>query len=76
MSGPASPEQIIHCLKSDMDGNLLAGARYAEKISRGFMHNPWAHPSDSVNYAEAARRLRVEHEEREAEDAHRRMFQD
>jgi len=60
-----TPEQIVRCLKRDMDGDLLAGARYADRIAAAATANPWSQAEDSVNYAEAARRLRAEHAEEE-----------
>ena len=60
-----TPEQIIRCIKSDMDGDLIAGADYCERISRNASMNPWAEAGDAHNYAEAARRLRDEHAEQQ-----------
>lgn len=55
----SSPEQIIRCLKSDI-GDLRVAANYAQQISQGAARNPWADPAMAPNYAEAARRLRME----------------
>ncbi|HXJ55420.1 MAG TPA: hypothetical protein VNU68_02035 [Verrucomicrobiae bacterium] len=73
MSSP-SVSQIVRCLKTDMSGDLLAGAAYAERISRAASMNPWSPPGDSHAYAEAARVLRSEHEERERQRATDRMY--
>ena len=54
----ASTPQIVRCLKHDMDGDLLAGARYAERIAAGAALNPWADPEMTGNYAAAANILR------------------
>jgi hypothetical protein len=69
-----TPQQIVRCLKRDMSGDLLAGARYAEKISRSAAMNPWSPAEDSPNYAEAARILRTEHEDRERQRALDRLL--
>ena len=54
----ASTPEIVRCLKRDMDGDLLAGARYAERIAAGAALNPWADPEMAGNYAAAAKILR------------------
>jgi len=54
----ASTPEIVRCLKRDMDGDLLAGARYAERIAAGAALNPWADPEMAGNYADAAKILR------------------
>jgi hypothetical protein len=41
-----------------MDGDLLAGARYAERIAAAAALNPWADPEMAGNYAAAAQNLR------------------
>lgn len=64
-----TPEQIVRCLKRDMSGDLLAGARYAERIAAAASMNPWSPAEDSANYAEAATRLRAEHAESERRSA-------
>ena len=56
----ATALQIVRCLKSDMDGDLAAGADYAERIAAGTSINPWADPSMADAYREAARVLRTE----------------
>ena len=58
----ATTHEIVRCLKLDYDGDLLAGARYAERISANAALNPWASAEDAGNYAEAAKTLRNEHE--------------
>jgi len=59
----ASTPQIVRCLKSDMGGDLLAGARYAERIAFTSALNPWADPETAGNYAAAAQILRNEYEQ-------------
>ena len=54
----ASTPEIVRCLNRDMDGDLLAGARYAERIAAGAALNPWADPEMADNYAAAAKILR------------------
>ena len=54
----ASTPEIVRCLKRDMDGDLLAGARYAERIAAGAALNPWANPEMAGNYTAAAKILR------------------
>lgn len=64
-----TPAQIIRCLRRDMAGDLVAAARYAERIAANARLNPWAEPGDADSYAEAARRLR--HEEALAAESER-----
>lgn len=52
-----------------MSGDLLSGASYAESISRNASMNPWCPAEDTFNYAEAARMLRAEHENKQRERA-------
>jgi hypothetical protein len=61
----ASTPQIVRCLRHDLDGDLLAGARYAERIAAAAALNPWADPEMAGNYAAAAQILRNEHEQHE-----------
>ena len=56
--------EIVRCLKYDMEGDLLAGARYAERIAANAGLNPWQDDAGFYhNYAEAARLLRKEHQQ-------------
>jgi hypothetical protein len=53
-----------------MDGDLLAGARYAERIAAAAALNPWADPEMAGNYAAAAQILRnLAEDERTNHDA-------
>jgi hypothetical protein len=58
----ATIHEIVRCLKLDYDGDLLAGARYAERISANAALNPWAPAEDAGHYAEAAKILTNEYE--------------
>jgi len=40
------------------DGDLEAGAQYADQVANAAERNPWARPGDAQAYREAARRLR------------------
>ena len=53
----ATPQQIVRCLKRDLDGDLDAGIRYAERIA-----NYSTQPEMVASYGEAARILKREKE--------------
>jgi len=53
----ATPQQIVRCLKRDLDGDLDAGIRYAERIA-----NYSTQPEMVSSYGEAARILKREKE--------------
>lgn len=46
----ATPQQIVRCLKRDLDGDLEAGIRYAERIA-----NYSTQPEMVASYGEAAK---------------------
>lgn len=71
-----TPETIVRCLKRDLCGDLLAGARYAERIAFAASMNPWAPAGDAEAYREAALRLRTEHEDKLRAQAVLRMYGD
>ena len=54
----ANPHQIVRCLLRDLDGDIEAGARYADQIANTAERDSWACPGDAHAYREAARRLR------------------
>lgn len=56
----ATPQQIVRCLKRDLDGDLDAGIRYAERIA-----NYSTQPEMVASYGEAARILKREKEKHE-----------
>ena len=58
-----TPTEIVRCIKRDMDGNLLAGAKYCEEIAANARMNPWAAPEDAHNYSTAASLLRQQIQE-------------